>query len=125
MKTFTATITESSRELNAYEKVKFKDTSNALKIDELTQGSEHVVIAPAGYVVLTVHNEKSDNPDYNNYIIFDNAGTKYVTSSQSFWNSFSDIWTDMADYPDTWEIEILRKPSSNFKGKDFLTCALV
>ena len=123
--TFTATITEASKELNAYERVKFKDTSNALKIDDLTQETEKVVIAPAGYVVLSIHNEKSDNPDYDNYIIFDREGTKYVTGSQSFWNSFISIWDDMADYPDTWEIELLRKPSNNFKGKDFITCALV
>lgn len=123
--TFSATISESSRELTPYETVKFKDTANALKIDELTQEEEKVVITPKGYVVLDIHNEKSDNPDYKNFIIFDGLGTKYVTGSQSFWNSFIDIWNDMKDFDDDWEIELLRKPSKNFKGKDFITCALV
>ena len=123
--TFTAEIIESSTELNAYEKVKFKDTANALKIDDITQDNEHVVIAPFGYVVLAIHNAKSDNPDYNNYIIYDKEGTKYVTGSQTFWNSFINIWNDMKNYDGDWEIEILRKPSKNFKGKDFITCALV
>ena len=123
--TFISEIIETSKELNAYEKVKFKDTSNALKIDELTQANEKVVIAPAGYVVIAIHNEKSDNKDYNNYVIFDHDGTKYVTGSNAFWNSFISIWNDMKDYPDKWEIELLRKPSTNFKGKDFITCALV
>lgn len=125
MATFTTTITETSKELNAYEKVKFKDTANALKLDELTQDNEHVVIAPKGYVVLSIHNEKSDNPDYENYIIYDGNGTKYVTGSQTFWNSFLNIWNDTKDFPEEWEIEILRKPSKNFKDKDFLSCALV
>lgn len=123
--TFISEIIETSKELNAYEKVKFKDTSNALKIDELTQANEKVVIAPAGYVVIAIHNEKSDNKDYNNYVIFDYNGTKYVTGSNAFWNSFISIWNDMKDYSDIWEIELLRKPSTNFKGKDFITCALV
>lgn len=123
--TFSATITETSKELTAYERVKFKDTSNALKIDDLTQEKEKVVIAPAGYVVLSIHNEKSDTPNYENYIIFDHEGTKYVTGSQSFWNSFISIWEDMEGFNEQWEIELLRKPSNNFKGKDFITCALV
>ena len=123
--TFSATISESSRELTPYETVKFKDTANALKIDELTQEDEKVVIAPKGYVVLDIHNEKSDNPDYKNFIIFDGLGTKYVTGSQAFWNTFINIWNDMKDFDEDWEIELLRKPSKNFKGKDFITCALV
>lgn len=122
---FSSKIVSASRELNAYEKVKFKDTANALKIDEITQDNEKVVIAPAGYVVLEIHNEKSDNPDYKNYIIFDELGTKYVTGSQSFWNSFIDIWEDMEDFDGSWEIELLRKPSKNFSGKYFISCALV
>lgn len=123
--TFLSSIIESSFELNAYEKAKYKDVSNAMKLDDLTQSHEHLVIAPKGYVVVEIVNSKSENPNYNNYVIIDREGNKYVTGSQSFWNAFQDIWSDMQDYDGEWEIEILRKPSKNFKGKDFLTCSLV
>lgn len=123
--TFLSSIIESSFELNAYEKAKYKDVSNAMKLDDLTQSHEHLVIAPKGYVVVEIVNSKSENPNYNNYVIIDREGNKYVTGSQSFWNAFQDIWADMQEYDEEWEIEILRKPSKNFKGKDFLTCSLV
>lgn len=123
--TFKATIIESSRELTPYEKVKFKDVSDAAKLDELTQENENLVISPDGYVVLDIENSKSDNPSYNNYIIIGKDGNKYVTGSQSFWNSFMDIWDDMSEFDEEWSIKVLRKPSKNFKGKDFLTCSLV
>ena len=123
--TFLSSIIESSFELNAYEKAKYKDVSNAMKLDDLTQSHEHLVIAPKGYVVVEIVNSKSENPNYNNYVIIDREGNKYVTGSQSFWNAFQDIWSDMQDYDGEWEIEVLRKPSKNFKGKDFLTCSLV
>lgn len=123
--TFLSSIIESSFELNAYEKAKYKDVSNAMKLDDLTQSNEHLVIAPKGYVVVEIVNSKSENPNYNNYVIIDREGNKYVTGSQSFWNAFQDIWSDMQDYDGEWEIEVLRKPSKNFKGKDFLTCSLV
>ena len=124
-RTFTSTIKESSRELTAKEKVKFKDVSNALRLDEVTETAEHVVIAPDFYVVLSIHNEKADNKDYDQYVIVDKEGTKYVTSSTSFWNSFYDIFSDMEEVDEDWEIEVLKKPSTNYKGKYFLTCALL
>lgn len=122
---YKASITETSRELSAYERVKFKDVSDAAKLDELTQEKENLVISPVMYIVLDITNEKSDNPNYNNYIIVDADGNKYVTGSQSFWNSFMDIWDDMEDFNEPWSIKVMRKPSKNFKGKDFLTCSLV
>lgn len=124
-RTFKATISESSRELTKYEKVKYKDTSNAGKLDELTQENEHLVITPEMYIILDIHNEKSENPDYKNYIIVDADGRPYVTGSLSFWNSFMDIWEEMEDYNESWQIVVLRKPSTNYKGKDFLTCSLL
>lgn len=123
--TFLSSIVESSFELNAYEKAKYKDVSNAAKLDDLTQSNEHLIIAPKGYVVVEIVNSKSENPNYNNYVVIDKDGNKFVTGSQSFWNAFIDIWNDMKDYDGDWEIEVLRKPSKNFKGKDFLTCSLV
>lgn len=124
MEGYSVKIVESSKELTAKEKLKFKDTSNAIRIDEATQDSK-LVIAPDYYVVLDVHNEKSDNKDYKNYIIVDKQGNKFVTGSESFWTSFRDIFVEMSGEDEEYEIEIYRLESKNYKGKSFITCSIV
>ena len=124
---FNITIKESSKtDLTARERVLLKDTSNAVKLDEVvTEDGTPFVLSPAAYAVLAVHNEKakSDDKDYEQYLILDSDGNKYVTGSQSFWNSFTDIWSDMEGEP--FELSIYKKPSKNYAGKCFLTCSIV
>lgn len=124
---YSVLISEVSQELTAKERIMLKDTTNAIKLDELTQETdEKVIISPAIYAVLDIHNEKSEqNKDYKNFIIIDKDGKKYVTSSESFWNSFMDIASEMAGENEEWSIEIYRVPSKNFKGKEFLNCSIV
>ena len=124
---FNITIKESSKtDLTARERVLLKDTSNAVKLDEVvTEDGAPFVLSPVAYAVLAVHNEKakSDDKDYEQYLILDSDGNKYVTGSQSFWNSFADIWSDMEGEP--FELSIYKKPSKNYTGKCFLTCSIV
>lgn len=123
---FSVVIKEVSKELTARERIMLKDTSNAVKLDEATSGGSPLVIVPVAYAVLLVHNEKSaDNKDYENYIILDDTGTKFVTGSPSFWNSFIEIWEEMKDESETYSIEVYKKDSKNYKGKKFLTCSIV
>ena len=116
-------IEETSKELSAKERIKIKDTTDAVKLDEATQ-SGAIVINPSMYAVLNIHNEKSDNVDYNNYIIVDKDGTKYVTGSTSFWSSFMNIYEEMSGESEEWGIKVYRAPSKNYKGKDFITCSI-
>lgn len=124
---YSVVISEVSQELTAKERIMLKDTTNAIKLDELTQETdEKVIISPAIYAVLDIHNEKSEqNKDYKNFIIIDKTGKKYVTSSESFWNSFMDIANEMAGETEEWSIEVYRVPSKNFKGKEFLNCSIM
>lgn len=127
---YSATIAESSRELSARERVMFKDTQNAISINELAEeahkdGAKAFIEGIAGYVVLDIHNDKSDDKDYKNYLIIDKDGQKYVTGSQAFWNSFKSIYDEMAEETDPWNIEINLLPSKNYKGKNVLTCSLI
>lgn len=124
---YSVVISEVSQELTAKERIMLKDTTNAIKLDELTQETdEKVIITPAIYATLDIHNEKSEhNKDYKNFIIIDNAGEKYVTSSESFWNSFMEIANEMAGETEEWAIEVYRVPSKNFKGKEFLNCSIM
>lgn len=122
---YNATIRECSKELSARERVLIKDTTNAISLDEATTDSDSpLVISPAFYAVLNVHNEKSDNKDYTKYILVDKNGNKFVTGSDSFWNSFMEIMAEMEGEGD-FEIQVYRRESKNYKGKSFITCSIV
>lgn len=123
MKGYSVEIVETSKNLSAKERVRIKDTTDAIKLDEATQESA-IIINPDMYAVLNIHNEKSDNVDYKNYIVVDKDGTKYVTGSESFWSSFMNIYDEMDGEQEEWGIKVYRAPSKNYKGKDFITCSI-
>lgn len=112
----------SSKELTNREKLMVKDTTNADKLDELIVPGEHLVITPDFFVILDVHNDRSDTKDYEQYLIVDKDGKKYYTGSPSFWESFTDISEEMGD--EEFSIDIYKVESKNFKGKHFLTCSI-
>lgn len=122
---YNVSIISTSKELSARERIMMKDTSNALKLDEAVQADAPLVIQPVGYAELLIHNEKSDNKDYPNYIIIDKEGHKFVTGSASFWESFMEIWEEMEGEEEEFQIEIYKKESKNFKGKHFISCSII
>lgn len=124
MNGYSVQIKEASRELTAKQRIALKDTTGAVKLDEATQ-VEPVIINVDMYAVLAIHNDKSANPDYDNYIVVDKDGTKYVTGSASFWSSFMDICSEMQGETEEWGIKVYRSPSKNYQGKDFITCSIV
>lgn len=121
---FEAKIREASKELTAKERVKFKDTTNAVQLDDATKDAS-LVIAPDFYVILDIHNERSEDKDYVKYIIVDKGGNKFVTGSESFFTAFKSIFEEMGGTDEDYEIEVYRLPSKNYKGKEFLTCSIV
>ena len=123
MKDYEVKITASSRDLTARERLMYKDTSNAVRLDE-ANAKGAIVITPVAYAVLEIHNEKGDDKDYNNYVVVDSEGNKYVTGSSSFWKAFEDIWDEMSGENEPFEIEIYRLESKNYKGKQFITCSI-
>ena len=124
MEGYSVSIKETSKQLSAKERIQFKDTTSAKKIDEESQNGDFI-ITPSFYGILEVHNEKSDNVDYENYVIVDESGDKYVTGSASFWSSFMDIAKEMEGETEEWAVKVFRVPSKNYKGKDFLTCSII
>lgn len=121
---YSVQIKETSRELTAFQRIWLKDTSDAIKLD-IACDENAVIIEPVDYAVLAIHNEKSDNADYENYIVIDKNGDKYVTGSQSFWNSFMDIYNEMQDEDEPWSIKAYKLESKNYKGKKFITCSII
>lgn len=126
-KAYEATIKVTSKELTAREKLKLKDLSNSQNLDALTQAEGKVIIDVAYYVILGIHNEKSkERPDYDNIVVVDKDGNKYNTGSISFMTALQDILDELADAGETdCTIEVYRKESKNYKGKDFITCSIV
>lgn len=124
MQGYSVTIKYVSKELSAKERVMIKDTTNAMSLDEVTQGAKFV-FEPDYYAILNVHNEKSEDKDYTKYLIVDKGGNKIVTGSESFFTAFNDIMGEMEGSNETFEIEAYRLPSKNYKGKEFITCSIV
>ena len=124
MNGFSISIVETTAELTPKMRVLLKDTTNAIKLDEAVN-EKPIVVTPKDYAVLSVHNEKSENKDYELYLIIDTDGTKYVTGSPSFWNAFSDIYSELKDENEPWSIEVYKRDSKNYKGKQFLTCSII
>lgn len=127
---YSAEIVEASREFTARERVMFKDTQNAISMNDFAEqakdeGAKAIIENVKDYVHIMIHNEKSEDKDYDNYIVVDGAGDKYVTGSQAFWNSFMDIYNEMKDETEPWGIQLNLIPSKNYKGKNVLTCSLV
>lgn len=127
MEGYSAKVTFVSKPVSAKEKIMLKDTTNCVSLDEATQEVDRLMISPDYYAIVAVHNEKSEDKDYEKYVVVDKGGTKYVTGSNSFITALREIMDDMAaEAPEEdYGIEVYRRESANYKGKSFITCALV
>lgn len=127
MTNYTTSITESSKDLSVREKIKLKDLTSAIAIDKVVEPEKPLVIAPDFYAYLSIHNEKlpENEQDYKSMVIVDKSGTKYYTGSDSAISSFVDIFDEMIDTAEPFEIEFYKKESKNYSGKHFITCSLV
>lgn len=121
---YSVTVKEVSKELTHKERVQITDLTDCVKLDAATQEGP-VLIDLDYYAVLEIHNEKSTDKDYQNYVVADKNGTRYSTCSKSFFNNLVDICEEMQGSDETWQVKAYRKPSKNRQGKDFITCSIV
>lgn len=118
-------IIESSKELTARERISLKNFDEMVALDEAVNSeTPKITIDVSGYVVASVHNEKSDNVDYEKFIIIDKDGQRYITGSQPFFSSFKEIWDEMKGENEDWAVTVYKRESNNYKGKSFLTCTI-
>lgn len=125
-RTFSAKIADASKELTIEERIKVKDTRDATSLEKISRDGA-VVLNIVAYVVLDIHNEKSEDKDYRQYVLLDNDGNKYMTGSEPFFNSFVDIWDELddAEVPvSERNFKIYQRPSKNYAGRNFVTCSL-
>lgn len=125
MEGYSVKVIDASRQLTAKEKIAFKDFGLAKQLDDVVN-EEGLVINVKDYVVLQVHNDKSDNKDYTKYLLIDENDEKYITGSEPFWTTFKDIWDEISDDPEVeWSLKVYKLESKNYKGKQFLTCSII
>ena len=127
-RTYKVTVVESTKSLSVREKIALKNFgSYAIPLDQyLEENEEKATIPVVDYITLHIENSKSDNPEYDVHLIVSNDSTFY-TSSQSLHESIADIISELsnANYTDPFSIAVTKKESKNYKGKKFITCALV
>ena len=121
---YTATIREASFELSARDRLRFKDMSNSASLDELTNEAEFIIHNPKGYVVVDIHNDAADTPDYTKFIVIDDNGASFSTGSDSFIRSFVDIFNEMQGEGE-YDIVVSKHESKNYKGKGFIKASIL
>lgn len=123
---YEAKITECSCELTAKATLLLKDISNAKMLDKIIGENESITINPKMWAVLNVHNEESNGEkDYTKYIVIDVNGDKFVTGSNSFWESFREIFDALDGSGEEYAVSVTKYPSRNFSGKYFIKCSVV
>ena len=127
-----------SHDLTARERIMLKDLGDAIDIVSEINKSENgsIVLQPVFYAVLNVHNEYTKetasgdkNTDYTVFVILTADGNKYKTSSESFTETFRDIWDEIVPEVqvtgEAFEIKCYGIPSKNYKGNNILSCSLI
>ncbi len=123
---YRTTITSSSREFTAREKLRMMDTTGAQKLNEIIESNNHIDITVSAWAVLHIENNMSEDKEYDTYVILDTEGNIYSTGSSSFATAFANIALVMeAEQDDEYTIRVFSRPSKKFKGKSYITCSLL
>ena len=133
MNGYKAVVKESVKGLTAREKIAIKALNDVTELNDLVTPEQAIMINIDNVVTVMVHNEKSDNQDYNKYVYIDKDGTKYVSGSVPLYTTVKDILSDIEDAIADGEmdeteditIKVLKKESANYKGQMFLTAELI
>ena len=133
MNGYKAVVKESVKGLTAREKIAIKALNDVTELNDLVTPEQTIMINLDNVVTVQVHNEKSDNQDYNKYVYIDKDGTKYVSGSEPLYTTVKDILSDIEDAIADGEmdeteditIKVMKKESANYKGQMFLTAELI
>lgn len=123
MPKYEVSIVETSMELTAKQRVSIKNTTGAIKLDEVVAPDAPIVFKPKFWAVLKIENEASSDKEYTQYIIGTEEGEKYLTGSETFFRSFKSIWDEMNG--EDFDLKVFKLPSKNFVGRYFLTCDII
>ena len=114
------TVKESSLERTKKEKMMYCGGEFAQKMDDLLQEPEdRIVIHPKDYILLEIETE--DGSSFEKVVVLDKDGSAYSTSSKAFIERFIDIFKDLRADGEEFEFTVMKRPSTNFKGKFYIT----
>ena len=122
---FNATINFVSKELTTKQRIQFKDTQDAIKIDKYLESNSELILDVDYYGTLQVQNDRSESGSYEQYIIVTKDSEKYTTGSDAFLSAFEAIVSEMKDSDEEYAIRVYRMPSKNREGKYYLTCSII
>lgn len=118
-KSYESKVIFSTENLNAVERIKEKNVTDAKPLDAIVTPETALVIAVSRYSVVQIHNEMSDNQDYKVAVLTDDAGERYSTSSESLMKSIDEIVDELKENDVKLEdvkLKIYKRKSKNFQG---------
>jgi len=116
---YKVTISETNNDkMSARERIKIKDTHSMLKLDELVKEDEEVIFTPMYYAIIHI---QTDDEEYEKYVVVDNDGKYYSTSSNIWFDSFINIDEEMRV---EGEYELCTYKGVSRNGNTFLTCTV-
>jgi hypothetical protein len=118
---YKVSITETSAELTAREKLMMEDTTNAVRLNDI---EGELTITPKAYAILHGEDDEGENDPYDKIIITDEEGQKYTTGSKAFRDNFLKIWNTMAEENEPYQIKIYKVKSNKREGS-FITCCII
>ena len=132
---YEVTITGSSLEkIRGTERLRCTNFTGMVQLDDIiSDDGVKTALDITGYVECHVHNDKSDKAEYDKLVLIAKDGELYLTGSDSFKRSFSEIFEALTDdfvedgiapQDRVYPILAFKAPSKNIKGKTFLCCAV-
>ena len=125
MAEFKSEIITASKDLTVIEAIKLKDLADAENINGIVDAAGNIDITVKMYAKVRVHNERSDDQEYEQLVILADDGRKYYTGSKSFMESFESLADELAEHGIfEFTVHCFGRESKNYKGRYFLTCSL-
>lgn len=127
MEGYNVKIIETSKTMTAKEKVRIKDFTNALQLDDFIKPGEHFALDYDFHALMEVHNDraKGDNKDYQKCVVVDKTGQSYITGSPSFITAMQEVLEEMSESGEEFQLDCYKADSKNYSGKQFLTCTVI
>lgn len=127
-------VASSFEKLRGRDRLRYTNFSTMLQMDDIVnEDGTKVPLDITGYVKAHVHNGQIEESDYDKLVLIGKDGDLFVTGSDSFTDSFIEIFEALTDdFVDdgipvnerVYPIIAYKRPSNNIKGKTFLCCGV-
>lgn len=126
MEGYKAEIIKTIGELDKRDRIRCKQQADCMQINEMFGNADKLLIDKVtAMATVQVHNEFSDNKDYNVYVLKDADGNLYSTSSESLAQSFEEVADETILAGDeSVDIKVIKRNSKNANGGKFFTCTI-